>query len=280
MPRKRFVRNSRSTTRLSARDFQKKKRSGEPIVVLTAYDFFTARMIEAAELDAILVGDSLAMVALGHANTLPVTLDEMIHHSKAVRRGAPQMFLIGDIPYESCKGSSRELLHAAERFLEEGGCNAVKVEGAEKLELEAIRLMRTKKIEVMGHLGLTPQLLSRNGKPLKVQGKDTVSAGRITQEAGTLESLGVFSVVLECIPGALAEKITHQIRIPTVGIGAGVGCNGQVLVTDDLLGRYHGRQPKFVKRYLDSSRLTLEALTQFKKDVEGRRFPTQEHTFR
>ena len=264
---------------LKADDFSRKKKKGECIAILTAYDYFAAHLIEKAGLDAILVGDSLAMVALGYENTLPVTMDEMIHHTKAVRRGAPGMFLIGDIPDAACQAGARGIVDAAERFLDEGGTNAVKVEGAEGERLEAIRRMRKKGIAVMGHLGLLPQILSREGKKLKVQGTDPSSARQILKESHALSELGVFSLVLECVPAGLAERITKEVDPATIGIGAGAGCDGQILVTDDLLGRYDRIRPRFVKRYMDSAKLTHAALLKFKQEVKEGVFPAKEHAY-
>ncbi|MBI2870755.1 MAG: 3-methyl-2-oxobutanoate hydroxymethyltransferase [Candidatus Omnitrophica bacterium] len=265
--------------KLAASDFKRKKAQKERIIVLTAYDYFCARLIQKAGLDAILVGDSLAMVALGYENTLPVTMDEMVHHSKAVRRGAPDMFMIGDLPYEALRGSPGEALEAAERFLEEGGCDAVKVEGAYPEALEAVRLMRRKKIEVMGHLGLLPQVLLKDGKPLKAQGRDPNSARRILDEARKLAGLEIFSLVLECIPADLAAELSREHPFPTIGIGAGPHTDGQILVTDDILGRYDRLKPKHVKQYLNSIELSLEAISKFKQEVQAGSFPTQAHSF-
>lgn len=256
--------------------FRHKKERGEPITMLTAYDYPTALAMDQAGVDAILVGDSLAMVVLGYENTLPVTMEEMLHHSRAVARGAKSALLIGDMPFMSYQVSVEEATRNAGRFLQQGGMDAVKLEGGRE-RAEAVRRITSAGIPVMGHIGLTPQSINQLGG-FRAQGKTAIAARRLVEDALVLEEAGCFSLVLESVPARLAELISKKISIPTIGIGAGVGCDGQVLVTHDLLGLFDRFTPKFVKKYADFHHEMQRAFTDYIEDVETRRFPAQEHT--
>lgn len=260
----------------TVRVFRQKKEQGEPITMLTGYDYSTAIILDEAGIDAILVGDSLGMVVLGYENTLPVTMDEMLHHCRAVARGAKAALLIGDMPFMSYQVSVEEAVHNAGRFLKEGGMDAVKLEGG-KERLETIGAIIRAGIPVMGHLGLTPQSVHVLGG-FRPQGRTSDSAGRLLEDAILLEEAGCFSLVLESIPARLAELISKRISIPTIGIGAGVGCNGQVLVAHDLLGLFDRFTPKFVKQYGNLRNEMQRAFGEYISDVTARRFPAAEHT--
>ena len=255
---------------------RQKKERGEPITMLTAYDYPTALAMDQAGVDAILVGDSLAMVVLGYENTLPVTMEEMLHHSRAVARGAKSALLIGDMPFMSYQVSVEEATRNAGRFLQQGGMDAVKLEGGRE-RAEAVRRITSAGIPVMGHIGLTPQSINQLGG-FRAQGKTAIAARRLVEDALVLEEAGCFSLVLESVPARLAELISKKISIPTIGIGAGVGCDGQVLVTHDLLGLFDRFTPKFVKKYADFHHEMQRAFTDYIEDVETKRFPAQEHT--
>jgi 3-methyl-2-oxobutanoate hydroxymethyltransferase len=255
---------------------RQKKERGEPITMLTAYDYPTALAMDQAGVDVILVGDSLAMVVLGYENTLPVTMDEMLHHSRAVARGAKSALLIGDMPFMSYQVSVEEATRNAGRFLQQGGMDAVKLEGGRE-RAEAVRCITSAGIPVMGHIGLTPQSINQLGG-FRAQGKTAIAARRLVEDALVLEEAGCFSLVLESVPARLAELISKKISIPTIGIGAGVGCDGQVLVTHDLLGLFDRFTPKFVRKYADFHHEMQRAFTDYIEDVETRRFPAQEHT--
>ena len=256
--------------------FRQKKQRGEPITMLTAYDYPTAMAVDRAGIDAILVGDSLAMVVLGYENTLPVTMEEMLHHSRAVARGTKSALLIGDMPFMSYQVSVEEATRNAGRFLQQGGMDAVKLEGGRE-RAQAIRSITNAGIPVMGHIGLTPQSVNQLGG-FRVQGKTALAAKRLVEDALTLEEAGCFSLVLESVPARLAELISKKLSIPTIGIGAGVGCDGQVLVTHDLLGLFDRFTPKFVKKYADFHHEMQKAFADYIEDVETKRFPAQEHT--
>ncbi len=256
--------------------FRKKKERGEPITMLTAYDYPTALAEDRAGIDSILVGDSLGMVVLGYQNTLPVTMDDMLHHARAVSRGATYALLIGDMPFMSYQASTEEAVRNAGRFLQEAGMEAVKLEGGRE-RLEAVRAIVGAGIPVMGHLGLTPQSINQLGG-YRPQGKSASAAQRLFEDAVLLEEAGCFSLVLESVPARLAERISQKLSIPTIGIGAGVGCDGQVLVTHDLLGLFDRFTPKFVKKYADFHTEMQHAFTDFIADVENRSFPGPEHS--
>jgi 3-methyl-2-oxobutanoate hydroxymethyltransferase len=244
--------------------------------MLTAYDYPTALAMDQAGVDAILVGDSLAMVVLGYENTLPVTMEEMLHHSRAVARGAKSALLIGDMPFMSYQVSAQEATRNAGRFLQQGGMDAVKLEGGRE-RAEAVRCITSAGIPVMGHIGLTPQSINQLGG-FRAQGKTAIAARRLVEDALVLEEAGCFSLVLESVPARLAELISKKISIPTIGIGAGVGCDGQVLVTHDLLGLFDRFTPKFVRKYADFHHEMQKAFTDYIEDVETRRFPAKEHS--
>jgi 3-methyl-2-oxobutanoate hydroxymethyltransferase len=255
---------------------RQKKADGQPITMLTAYDYATAQAIDRAELDVILVGDSLGMVVLGYENTLPVTMDEMIHHCKAVARGARVALLVGDMPFLSYQISTEEAVRNAGRFLQEGGMDAVKLEGGRERRA-AVEAIVGAGIPVMGHLGLTPQSVHQLGG-FRPQAREQAAARRLIEDAEILQAAGCFAVVLESIPGRLAELVSQRIDIPTIGIGAGVGCDGQVLVTHDLLGLFDRFTPRFVKKYADLHGAMAQAFAAYRQDVAARSFPSAEHT--
>ena len=256
--------------------YRKKKERGEVITMLTAYDYPTAMSMDKAGVDSILVGDSLAMVVLGYENTLPVTMEEMLHHCRAVARGAKASLLVGDMPFMSYQVSVEEAVRNAGRFLQEGGMDAVKLEGGRD-RADAIRAITSAGIPVMGHLGLTPQSVHQLGG-FRAQGKSASAAKRLIEDALILEEAGCFSIVLESVPARLAELISKKLSIPTIGIGAGNGCDGQVLVTHDLLGLFDRFTPKFVKQYADFHNEMQRAFADYIEDVETKRFPAPEHT--
>ncbi len=256
--------------------FRQKKERGEPITMLTAYDYPTAMAMDKAGIDSILVGDSLAMVVLGYENTLSVTMDEMLHHARAVSRGAKSALLIGDMPFMSYQVSAEDALRNAGRFLQQAGMDAVKLEGGRE-RADAVRKITGAGIPVMGHLGLTPQSVNQLGG-FRAQGKTASAAKLILEDAQILEEAGAFSLVLESVPARLAEFISKQISIPTIGIGAGAGCDGQVLVTHDLLGLFDRFTPRFVKQYANFHAEMNKAVSEYIDDVETKCFPAVEHT--
>jgi 3-methyl-2-oxobutanoate hydroxymethyltransferase len=270
--------STRATARkkVTTLTFRQKKQRGEPISMLTAYDYPTALAMDQAGVDSILVGDSLAMVVLGYENTLPVTMEEMLHHSRAVARGAKSALLVGDMPFMSYQVSVEEATRNAGRFLQQGGMDAVKLEGGRE-RADSVRSITSAGIPVMGHIGLTPQSVNQLGG-FRAQGKTAIAARRLVEDALILEEAGCFSLVLESVPARLAEMISKKISIPTIGIGAGAGCDGQVLVTHDLLGLFDRFTPKFVKKYADFHHEMQRAFADYIEDVETRRFPAQEHT--
>ncbi|KPJ70044.1 3-methyl-2-oxobutanoate hydroxymethyltransferase [candidate division WOR-1 bacterium DG_54_3] len=257
---------------------QTKKENGEKIVALTAYDFPTARLVEEAGIDMILVGDSLGMVVLGYENTIPVTMDEMLHHTKAVSRAAQRSLIVGDMPYFSFHLSVDETVLNASRFLKEAGAHAVKIEGATEKRLELIKNLVDVEIPVMGHVGLTPQSIYHLGQ-FKVRGKEVEEAKKIMNDSLSLEKAGVFAIVLECVPMELAREITQMLKIPTIGIGAGAYCDGQILVFHDLVGYADGYLPKFVKRYADLHDVLGKALKGYAEDVRRGEFPDDSHSY-
>ncbi|MBI4762653.1 MAG: 3-methyl-2-oxobutanoate hydroxymethyltransferase [Chloroflexota bacterium] len=256
--------------------FRQKKERGEVITMLTAYDYPTALAMDKAGVDSILVGDSLGMVVLGYENTLPVTMEEMLHHCRAVARGAKTALLVGDMPFMSYQVSVEEAVRNAGRFLQQGGMDAVKLEGGRE-RADAIRAITGAGIPVMGHIGLTPQSVHQLGG-FRAQGKTTAAAKRLVEDALLLEEAGCFSIVLESVPARLAALISKRLSIPTIGIGAGAGCDGQVLVTHDLLGLFERFTPKFVKKYANLHAEMQRAFADYIEDVETRRFPAPEHT--
>jgi len=258
--------------KITAIKIREMKESGEKIVMLAAYDYTTAKMIDEAGVDAILVGDSLANVILGHKTTLSVEMDEMIHHTKAVSRGVKRALVVGDMPFMSYQASTEDAIRNAGRFLKEGHAEAVKVEGGHKM-IRKIEAIIESGIPVMGHLGLTPQWVHQFGG-YRVRGKTESAARVILEDARKLERAGAFSLVLECLPWQLAKLITEKLEIPTIGIGAGPYCDGQVLVLHDLVGLTGPNVPKFVKRYAELDKEVMKALENFKRDVKTNKFPT------
>ncbi len=257
---------------------QAKKDRNEKIVAITAYDFPVAKIVDASGIDLILVGDSLGMVVLGYENTIPVTMEEMIHHTKPVVRAAQRALIVGDMPYFSFHLSDEESVYNASLFLKEAGAHAVKIEGASKKRLKLIESLIEAEIPVMGHVGLTPQSIHHFGK-FKVKGKEVDEAEKIIQDALNLEKAGVFSVVLECIPMELARLITEKLTVPTIGIGAGPYCDGQILVFHDLVGYSNGYLPKFVKKYADIHQLINQAVQEYMEDVKKGNFPDDNHSY-
>ncbi|HEY42924.1 MAG TPA: 3-methyl-2-oxobutanoate hydroxymethyltransferase [Anaerolineae bacterium] len=253
----------------------RKKAQGQPITMLTAYDYATALAIDRAEIDSILVGDSLGMVVLGYETTLPVTMKDMIHHCQAVARGARFALLVGDMPFMSYQASVDEAVRNAGRFLQEGGMDAVKLEGGRE-RLPAIEAIISAGIPVQGHLGLTPQSVHLLGG-FRAQGKTATAARKLIEDALALQGAGCFSIVLETIPARLARFLSERLEIPTIGIGAGVGCDGQVLVTHDLLGLFDRFTPRFVKKYADLHAEMAQAFAAYKAEVEASIFPAEEH---
>lgn len=258
-------------------NIQQKKARGEPISMVTAYDYPSALLAERAGIDILLVGDSLAMVVLGHESTVPATMDVMLHHCQAVARGAKTPFLIGDMPFGSYEVSVEAAVGNAVRFIKEAGMDAVKLEGGRGMTGTVATIVAAG-IPVQGHIGLTPQSLSALGG-YRIQGKTAASARKLLDDALALQEAGCFAIVLEAVPGPVAEAISRRLRIPTIGIGAGPGCDGQVLVLHDLLGLYDRLLPRFVKRYANLGKTIEEALAAYREDVVNRRFPAEEHTY-
>jgi 3-methyl-2-oxobutanoate hydroxymethyltransferase len=253
------------------------KRKGEPITVVTAYDFPTARFADEAGVEILLVGDSVGTVLLGYDSTLPVTMDDMLHHTRAVTRAKPSALVVGDMPFMSYQGSPEQAVMNAGRLVQEGGADAIKLEGGARVA-EAVRRIVEAGIPVMGHLGLTPQSVLAFGG-YKVQARGEADQERLIADAHTLEAAGCFSLVLEGIPARLGAAVSRELHIPTIGIGAGVQCDGQVLVTHDLLGLYHGHTPKFVRRYAELGDATRDAFARYVADVKARRFPSDAESY-
>lgn len=259
-------------------DFLKKKKDGIKITMLTAYDYPFARIVDEAGIDAILVGDSLGMVVQGLENTLPVTMDEMIYHTKMVARAVKNAMVIGDMPFMSYQTGVSEAVKNAGRFLKEAGASAVKMEGGAETA-EHIRAMSKSDIPVMAHIGLTPQSIHRMGG-YKVQGKTEVAAKRLIEEAHIIEEAGAFSLLLEAIPMNLGKKISEELSIPTIGIGAGPYCDGQILVLHDVIGLFERFVPKFVKQYINMKEEALKAVKAYGEDVSKGTFPSEKQSFR
>ena len=249
-----------------------RKASGPRIVCLTAYDYPTAKVLDEGGVDLILVGDSLGMVVLGYENTVPVTMEEMIHHTRAVSRGVRRALVVGDMPYFSFHLSPDETIRNASRFLKEGGAAAVKIEGASRNRLKVVEAMVEAEIPVMGHVGLTPQSIHHLGR-FRVKGAKADEARRIVDDAVNLEKAGAFAVVLESMPVEVAADVTRTLKIPTIGIGAGPACDGQVLVFHDMMGFTTGYMPKFVRKYADLHAAMSGAVAAYSKDVREGRFP-------
>ena len=263
--------------KLTIPDIAAMKKSGEKISMLTAYDTSFAAMIDAAGIDIVLVGDSLGMVLLGYNSTIPVTMAEMLHHCRAAGKGVKRALLVGDMPFMSYQVSAGESITNAGRFLKEAGCDAVKLEGGTEV-CDTVKAIVGAGIPVMGHIGLTPQTASQLGG-YKVQGKDAESARRLLQSARDLEAAGAFSVVLECIPAQLSEAITATVSIPTIGIGAGKHCDGQVLVTHDMIGMFEKFRPSFVKQYINLAPQIKEAVASYNREVKEGSFPDGKQSF-
>lgn len=262
--------SSVSTMPVTTQQLIKWKQQARSIVMLTAWDYAFAQILDQAGVDVVLVGDSLAMVALGHETTLPVTLDEMIHHAAAVRRGVKRALVVCDLPFLSYQESISQAIHSAGRVLKEAGVQAVKLEGGHPASVETVARLTSIGIPVMGHVGLTPQSVHRLG--YKKQGKTTDEAERILREAVALDAAGAFALILEHIPPNLAAQITAQVSIPTIGIGAGPSCDGQVLVTADLLG-FSDIIPPFAKSYVNLRQIITQATQNFATEVRDREFP-------
>jgi 3-methyl-2-oxobutanoate hydroxymethyltransferase len=259
-------------------DIYKKKAEGRKITMLTAYDFPTAQIVDQAGIDMILVGDSLGNVVQGVANTLPVTMDEMIYHTRMVSRAAASAMVVGDMPFLSYQTHKTDAVRNAGRFLKEAGAEAVKLEGGSQMA-EAIRAIVDAGIPVVAHIGLTPQYIHMMGG-FKVQGRDEAAREKILADARAIQDAGAFSVVIEAVPASLAKEIHEMLHIPTIGIGAGPDCDGQVLVLHDILGLFDRFTPKFVKRYANLKDQALKAVKEYKQEVESGSFPSQEHSFK
>lgn len=265
-------------SKVSVLDIQRRKDEGIPITMITAYDFTAATLIDQTDTDMILVGDSLGMVMLGYESTVQVTMDDMLHHAKAVARGAKRPFLVGDLPFMSYQADTNEAIRNAGRLLKEGGMDAVKLEGGREHALTIEAIVRAG-IPVIGHIGLTPQLISKLGG-YKVQGQTAVDAKRLLDDALVLQESGCSAIVLEAVPAKIAELISQRLRIPTIGIGAGAGCDGQVLVYQDMLGMSEKYLPRFVKRYGELGDATINAVQAYNADVRARQFPAEAHTYK
>jgi len=259
-------------------DIYKKKAEGKKITMLTAYDYPFGQIVDQAGIDMVLVGDSLGNVVQGVANTLPVTMDEMIYHTKMVSRAVQSAMVVGDMPFLSYQADKAEAVRNAGRFLKEAGADVVKLEGGSQMA-ETIHAIVNAGIPVVAHIGLTPQYIHMLGG-FKVQGKDEAAREKILADARAVQDAGAFSVVIEAIPSSLARDIQQAIHIPTIGIGAGPDCDGQVLVIHDLLGLFDRFTPKFVKKYANLKEQALKAVKEYKQDVENGKFPSEEHSFK
>ncbi len=263
--------------RVTTQTLQEMRAAGVPIAMLTAYDYTSARILDEAGIDVLLVGDSASNVMAGHETTLPITLDQMIYHAQCVVRGVGRALVVVDLPFGAYQGSSREALRSAIRVMKETGAHAVKVEGG-SVSLDSIRRIIDAGVPVMGHLGLTPQSIYKFGT-YKVRAREEQEADDIRQDIRRLEEAGCFAVVLEKIPAALATEVTASVGIPTIGIGAGAGCSGQVLVTHDLLGLTKDFHPRFVRRYAELADGITEAVQRYVEDVRARDFPSPDESY-
>ena len=264
--------------RVTTLDLLEMKQRGERIAVLTAYDYLFARLVDRAGTDVVLVGDSLAQVALGLDSTLPVTVDDMIHHARAVARGVRRGLVVVDMPFLSYQVSKEEAVRNAGRILKETGASAVKLEGGSHSIVETVAAIVGAGIPVMGHLGFTPQAVHTLGG-FRVQGRDEAAGRRLVEEARRLEVAGAFSLVLELVPGKLARQVTQELRIPTIGIGAGVGCDGQVLVLPDMLGLNTDFQPRFLRTFANLAEEASAGIDAYVAAVKAGEYPADEHTF-
>ncbi len=263
--------------KLTIPEVLRRKKTGPKLTMLTAYDYPTARLVDAAGIDFILVGDSLGMVVLGYPDTVPVTVDEIAHHTAAVARGAERALVVGDLPFLSYQVSGQDAVRSAGRLFKEARADCVKLEGG-RPQADKVEAIARAGIPVMGHIGLTPQTATQLGG-FKVQGRDPREAQALLEDARALEAAGAFALVLECVPSDLAARITESVAIPTIGIGAGPRCDGQVLVFHDLVGLFDRFVPKFVKRYAELSKEIGGAIAAFKGEVESGAFPGPEHGF-
>jgi 3-methyl-2-oxobutanoate hydroxymethyltransferase len=276
-PSARGVRATTPPKKVTVPDIRGRKREGAPLAMVTAYDFTMATLVDEAGVDMILVGDSLGMVVQGLANTLPVTLDEMAYHGRAVGRAATRAHVAGDMPFMSYQVSPAQAVESAGRLIKEGSFESVKLEGGVEVA-EQVRAIVRAGIPVIGHVGLQPQSVHALGG-FKVQGRGSEAAAKIVNDARALEQAGVFCIVLEAIPAEVAEDVTAAVGVPTIGIGAGAGCDGQVLVCTDLLGMSRGHAPKFAKRYAEVGDAIVGAVRQYVAEVQGGAFPTEAHTY-
>jgi 3-methyl-2-oxobutanoate hydroxymethyltransferase len=265
------------SAKVTIQSLEEKKAQAQPIVALTAYDYATARVVDEAGVDIILVGDSLAMVVMGYDSTLPVTVEEMLHHTRATRRAVRRAMLIADMPFGSYHASIEQGVGNASRFLKEAGAEGVKVEGGAS-RVELVKRLTAAEIPVVAHLGLTPQSVHKMSG-YKVQGKSIAAFHELIEDALALEAAGAFALVLEGVPREVAQRITAALSIPSIGIGAGPGCDGQILVLHDLINLSFSPQAKFVRRYGDASALISNAVKSYREDVEHRRFPSEEESY-
>lgn len=263
--------------KVTVRTLRRMKERGEKITMLTAYDYPMARAVDEAGIDVILVGDSLGMVVLGHPTTLPVTVDDMVHHGQAVARGVARAQVVVDMPFMSYQVGREDALRNAGRLVKEGGAEAVKMEGGQEL-LDSVEALVAAGIPVMGHLGLTPQAYHRMGG-YRIQARSAGEADRLLEDAAALQRAGIFALVLEGIPAGVARRVTETLAVPTIGIGAGPYCDGQVLVTHDMLGLQGELAPKFVKPYAQGRQLFIQAMRRFGEEVRAGVFPAAEHTY-
>ena len=263
--------------RTNVNRIREKKAKGEPLVMLTCYDYSTARILDEAGIELLLVGDSLGTVMLGYENTIPVTLEEMIHHTKAVTRGVKNAMVVADMPFMTYQISDEDALRNAGRLIQKGGAGAVKIEGGENVA-SAIKTITDAGIPVMAHLGLTPQHIHALGG-YRVQGKSIDTATKLYHDALAVEKAGAFAVVLETVPTRVATRISQALKIPTIGIGAGAGCDGQVQVIHDLLGSFTDFKPKHARRYVNLAQIITEAVKKYCSDVTAHEFPGTEESF-
>lgn len=264
--------------KITTADIRARKNQGQPFSMLTAYDYSFARILDEAGVDMLLVGDSLGNVMLGHTTTLPVTMEDMLHHVKAVSRGVKRALVVADMPFMSYQVSIEDAVRNAGRLVQEAGAEAVKLEGGQEIADTVQKIVRAG-IPVIGHLGLTPQAVHQLGG-YKVQGKEAEAAKKLLADAKSLESCGAFAILLECVPEALATLITKELSIPTIGIGAGAGCDGQVLVVHDILGLFPGNKAKFVKTYVNLHEIITGAVKSYISEVQERAYPGPEHSFK
>jgi 3-methyl-2-oxobutanoate hydroxymethyltransferase len=263
--------------RVTISDIKDMKSRGEKIPIITSYDYTSAKIVDTTGIPVILVGDTLGQVVLGYDSTIPVTMDEMIHHTKAVVRGAKHALIVGDMPFMSYQASISEAMHNAGRFLQEGGAQTVKLEGGVSMA-PTVHRMVSSGIPVMGHIGLTPQSINQMGG-YKVQGKSLKAAVQLMEDAKALEQAGAFAIVLECVPASLAKLITERVSIPTIGIGAGMACDGQVQVFHDMLGLFSDFVPKHAKQYANLGETISSAVTEYISEVKDEHFPGSEHSY-